>query len=221
MVFVVLMYKGQNHMEETSQKYEKARYHSAKDGIIGQGGSKMERPKKPTFLLSVAIPFLFAPSFIGAAINYVGSFVTPNSYAEEAEEEAINGLGNFEEKLKKEIVKYEPTIVMSEPKILKGRVVTAYNAIEGQTDGTPCSGAYSPHSGIDFCGTVLPIVATNELPLGTIVRIDGRIFLVADRTKSDYKYRYDILTPTYNEAIQWGNQIHIVEIIGKVVKENT
>jgi len=178
----------------------------------------MNRQKRPTFLVSVAIPLLFTSSFFSSAVDYVGSLVVTNSYAEEQMiEENGDPLGEIGEQLKKEGIEYVP-VEHESPTVLSKRVVTAYNAVPEQTNDRPCEGAFTPHTGINFCKTNLPIVATNELPLGTLVKIDDRIFLVADRTNSRYKYRYDILTPTLSEAREWGKRTHIIEVIGKVVK---
>ncbi|PIR69450.1 MAG: hypothetical protein COU47_02630 [Candidatus Niyogibacteria bacterium CG10_big_fil_rev_8_21_14_0_10_46_36] len=182
------------------------------------GDVSMNRQKRPTFLVSVAIPLLFTSSFFSSAVDYVGSLVVTNSYAEEQMiEENGDPLGEIGEQLKKEGIEYVP-VEHESPTVLSKRVVTAYNAVPEQTNDRPCEGAFTPHTGINFCKTNLPIVATNELPLGTLVKIDDRIFLVADRTNSRYKYRYDILTPTLSEAREWGKRTHIIEVIGKVVK---
>jgi len=203
-------------MEKTSEKTKKARLHQ---DFGGQGGViSMNRPKKPAFLFSVAIPLLFTSSLFSSAVDYVGSFVATNSYADEQiVEESSDPFEEIGEQLRKEGIRYVP-VGHESPKVLSERVVTAYNAVPEQTNDRPCEGAFTPHTGIDFCKTDLPIVATNELPLGTLVKIDDRIFIVADRTNGRYKYRYDILTPTLSEAKEWGKRTHVVEVIGKVVK---
>ncbi|MDP2676420.1 MAG: hypothetical protein Q8O83_01920 [bacterium] len=193
-------------MEKTSQKNKKG------------GNVPVNRRKKPIFLVSIAIPFIFAPSLIGDAFEFVGSFMTQNSYAEEvSQEKESDSLGHLQNLLEKEGVLYE-SVKHESVGILSGRIVTAYNAVPEQTAGDPCEGAFTPHTGINFCDTNIPIVATNELPLGTIIKIDDQIFLVADRTNSRYKYRYDILTPTLAEAKEWGRRTHVVEVVGKIVK---
>lgn len=90
------------------------------------------------------------------------------------------------------------------------RTITAYNAVEEQTDDTPCIGALK---GIDFCNHKIPIVATNEVPLGSLVKINNTIYLVADRTNKRYKYRYDILFRSEKDALEFGKQTLLVSKI--------
>lgn len=61
--------------------------------------------------------------------------------------------------------------------------VTNYQAVIGQTDSSPCSGAMA---GVDFCNPPYPIVANNCLKLGTKVSILGVIYTVADRMNPRY-----------------------------------
>ena len=83
------------------------------------------------------------------------------------------------------------------------RIITAYNPVHWQTDETPCQGALS---GIDFCDTNLKLVATNELPLGSEVIIEGQTYLVADRMNNRYPVTYDILMSSLEEAKNFGRQ---------------
>ena len=95
------------------------------------------------------------------------------------------------------------------------RNVTAYNVgIEAQTDSTPCIGA----TGEDLCEALAngeKVVATNELPLGSKVKIAGVIYTVKDRMNSRFNYRYDIAMSEdeYQRAINFGIQVLEVEII--------
>lgn len=136
-------------------------------------------------------------------------------------EEKITGLQGLldEEAIPFAVRIYEDMIT------LEDRIVTAYNPVPEQTNSTPCQGAFSPHSGIDFCSTKIPIVATNELPLRTLVMIDDSVYIVGDRTNSRYKYRYDILQNKGGEAEQlqearkWGRQEHRIQVIGSIVQK--
>jgi len=75
-------------------------------------------------------------------------------------------------------------------KVLLGhRIITAFNTLTEQTDDTPCEGALP---NINFCTTDIPIIATNELPLGLWIEVCGKKYLVADRTNKRYKRRYDV-----------------------------
>ena len=103
-----------------------------------------------------------------------------------------------------------PSKIVPQPVVLGKRIITAYTASPEETDNTPCEGALA---GINFCETKLAIVATNELPFGTRIEIDGKEYLVADRMNRRYQYRYDILMSSKVEALQFGKQIKEVKII--------
>lgn len=94
------------------------------------------------------------------------------------------------------------------------RTVTAYNTVSGQTDSSPCISA----NGTDICKGMAEgknYVATNELPFGSKVKIDGKIYEVVDRTNSRYAYRYDIAMPSdkIQEAKQWGVRQLSIEVL--------
>lgn len=100
-----------------------------------------------------------------------------------------------------------------QPKVLGNRVVTAYNPVRGQTDGDPCISA----SGVDICvGMAIGkhYIATNELPFGSIVQINGINYEVVDRTSSRYANRYDIAFPAdqIKEAREWGKRVEQIMI---------
>lgn len=99
----------------------------------------------------------------------------------------------------------------NEPVVIQ-RIVTAYTASSDKTDSTPCQGALP---GVNFCDPPVPIIATNELPLRTWVEIDNVEYLVADRTHSRYKERYDILVRSKEEAFNWGRRIKEITILNK------
>jgi len=84
---------------------------------------------------------------------------------------------------------------------------SAYAPSPYQTDDTPC---------VTAAGTrVRPgVVATNWLPLGTILKIDDELFIVEDRMNSRFQGRYlDIWFPSTSAALQHGRQQLEIEIV--------
>lgn len=82
---------------------------------------------------------------------------------------------------------------------------SAYASSPYQTDSTPC---------ITAAGTVVRegVVATNFLPLGTLVEVFGKIHIVEDRMASRYAGQYmDIWFPSTSLALEFGRK-HNVEI---------
>src|SRR5258708_6012855 len=79
-------------------------------------------------------------------------------------------------------------------------VSSAYAPSTYQTDGTPCITAAGT--------TVRPgVVATNFLPLGTIVSIESKKYIVEDRMNSRYKgYYMDIWFPSTSQALDFGRK---------------
>ncbi len=85
---------------------------------------------------------------------------------------------------------------------------SAYASSPLQTDSTPC---------LTAAGTsVRPgVVATNFLPLGTLLSINGDVFIVEDRMNSRYAGKYlDIWYPSTSEALEFGRKNVEVEVIG-------
>jgi 3D (Asp-Asp-Asp) domain-containing protein len=87
-------------------------------------------------------------------------------------------------------------------RVLKsGKVMaTAYNSMASQTDDTPW---------ITASGTRCRegVIASNFLPIGTKVLIDGfgdQIFIVEDRMNKRYQHRIDIWFREYHEAMNFG-----------------
>jgi len=77
---------------------------------------------------------------------------------------------------------------------------SAYASSPYQTDSTPC---------ITAAGTrVRPgVVASNFLPIGTILEIKGQRYIVEDRMNSRYQGRFvDIWFPSTEEALEFGRQ---------------
>ncbi len=100
------------------------------------------------------------------------------------------------------------------PRIIRPAVGTrftvnasAYASSPYQTDATPCTTAAGT--------TVRPgIVATNFLPIGTIVDINGHRFIVEDRMNSRYAgYFMDIWFPSTSQAREFGRRKLVVTIL--------
>lgn len=90
-------------------------------------------------------------------------------------------------------------------------MATAYNSLEGQTDSTPW---------ITASGTRCRegVIASNFLPFGTKVKIEGfgdQVFVVEDRMNKRYTKRIDIWFRDYNAAMKFG----IRKIKFHVIKE--
>jgi 3D (Asp-Asp-Asp) domain-containing protein len=87
-------------------------------------------------------------------------------------------------------------------------VASAYAPSLYQTDSTPC---------VTAAGTkVRPgVIATNFLPMGTLVEIDDKVFIVEDRMNPRYGgYYIDVFLPHTTEALDFGRQKLTVTIIG-------
>lgn len=85
---------------------------------------------------------------------------------------------------------------------------SAYASSPYQTDSTPC---------ITAAGTrVRPgTVATNFLPLGTILDINGKKFIVEDRMNPRFDgYYLDLWFPSTSEALEFGRQKLEITVIG-------
>lgn len=84
---------------------------------------------------------------------------------------------------------------------------SAYASSPYQTDSTPC---------ITAAGTrVRPgVVATNFLPMGTILEINGEKYIVEDRMNSRYKgYYLDVWLPSTSEALVFGRKGQSITIV--------
>lgn len=86
----------------------------------------------------------------------------------------------------------------------------AYTSNVTQTDFTPC---------ITAAGTRVRrgVVATNFLPLGTRLKINGEEYVVEDRMNSRYNGQYiiDIWHPSTAQAREFGKQKLTIEILGQ------
>lgn len=86
-------------------------------------------------------------------------------------------------------------------------ISSAYASSPYQTDATPCTTAAGT--------TVRPgVVATNFLPLGTIISVAGKRYIVEDRMNSRYDgYYMDIWFPSTSEALEFGRKKLPITII--------
>lgn len=84
---------------------------------------------------------------------------------------------------------------------------TAYAPSPYQTDSTPC---------ITAAGTVVRrgTVASNFLPMGTMLLINSELFIVEDRMNSRYGKAIDIFFPSTSEAREFGSEILEITIAG-------
>jgi 3D (Asp-Asp-Asp) domain-containing protein len=85
-------------------------------------------------------------------------------------------------------------------------VVTAYTAAAdecGKSDGITASG-YKATEGV--------MIAADHLPYGTMVEIDGHMYIVTDRFGGGYDNKIDIFMQDKDRAFQFGRQIKKVKI---------
>lgn len=74
--------------------------------------------------------------------------------------------------------------------------VTAFNEHDGHTPGTIMANEKHVHYGA---------VANDSLPLGTVVEINGKQFVVVDKFGGGYgEDKFDMYLPTVAECYQWG-----------------
>jgi hypothetical protein len=66
--------------------------------------------------------------------------------------------------------------------------VTGYNTVRNQTDDTPCIAA----SGANICGRRDTVACPRLLKFGTIVEINGRKYVCADRMAARFRGGFDI-----------------------------
>jgi len=94
--------------------------------------------------------------------------------------------------------------------LLRTFLVTAYNAVEYQTDDTPCISA----SGMNICETDELICACpREFDFGTEFKINKKVYNCQDRLHIQYNDRIDLLMHTMKEAKEFGIQEMEVFII--------
>ncbi len=79
-------------------------------------------------------------------------------------------------------------------------IATAYNSLPNQTDDSPWTTASGTR-----CRT--GVIASNHLPIGTKVMIEGfgdKVFTVEDRMNKRYRQRIDIWFRDYRQARRFG-----------------
>lgn len=96
-------------------------------------------------------------------------------------------------------------------------IATAYSSDPAQTDNTPCIPAlhtYNLCEEYEKTGAY-NTVATNDISLKTVLRLNGKEVVVRDRMNKKYtgKNRIDIWMPTKEEAIKFGVQRVKVEVL--------
>ena len=76
--------------------------------------------------------------------------------------------------------------------------------------------AYCP-TGNPTASGVYPVegrtVACDHLPFGTMVRINGHVYIVEDRFGGGYTNKIDIFMESYEKAIRFGRQVLYVEVL--------
>lgn len=84
--------------------------------------------------------------------------------------------------------------------------ISAYTASDdecGKADGITASGTVA---------TAGRTIAMDGVPFGTLVEIDGHVYVVEDRFGGGYSDRIDIFMDTKEEAFQWGRRYMKVRI---------
>lgn len=85
---------------------------------------------------------------------------------------------------------------------------TGYASSPYQTDASPC---------ITAAGTVVRqgVVASNALPMGTLLDINGQPFIVEDRMNARYGGNYlDIWFPATSQALEFGRRKLEITVVG-------
>ncbi len=102
------------------------------------------------------------------------------------------------------------TTIAQKPRKTIRVLVTAYNSLPEQTDGTPyvtAKGTFTRDG----------VVAANFLPFGTTIRIPdhfgAKAFTVEDRMNTRFSNRIDIWVPTKAQARAWGARMVTVEVL--------
>lgn len=88
--------------------------------------------------------------------------------------------------------------------------VSAYNSFENQTDGSPYSTAIGSL-------TRIGVVASNNLPIGTRIRIPSHFgdqeFRVEDRMNTRYQNNVDVWMEDYKDAMKFGRRYSKIEVV--------
>ena len=156
------------------------------------------------FILSILVAVVFF--IMGVIIG--GSFSKPKKYkSKEATSTPLSVIqGNTILTYSNPSTLYLRILVCKETIVIKV-IVSEYNSVKWQTDGTPLITADGTrvHPGI---------IACNWLPFHTIVKINGNYYEVEDRMNRKYGKPYiDIWSPSLKGAKAFGRKSLEVEII--------
>lgn len=89
------------------------------------------------------------------------------------------------------------------PMVCSGQTIRMNVSAYTWTGNVMANGEY-PHVGA---------VASDDLPIGTKVRIGGKVYVVKDRFGGGYTNRLDIYMDNHDECIQFGRQYIDVEVM--------
>ncbi|MEK7478985.1 MAG: hypothetical protein AAB634_00385 [Patescibacteria group bacterium] len=107
---------------------------------------------------------------------------------------------------------YGAEIVAEEKPTILDMWITAYSSSEDETDNTP-------HTTAIGTPTRDGVVATNMLPIGTLVRIPAyfgnKVFVVEDRMHPRKRWVLDVWMPSKAEAKEFGSYLTKIEVIKK------
>lgn len=90
-------------------------------------------------------------------------------------------------------------------------VFTAFNSVEEQTDGSPCVSA----NGMQICGRKDILACPRKYSFGTLVKIENRIFICADRLRDDNPKRFDWF---YDKDIEGARQFGVRSVPVEIVR---
>lgn len=106
-------------------------------------------------------------------------------------------------------VKVQPSTLSAVKPEIKA-IVSYYTVSANETDDQPCITA----DGTNACNPKENLAASNWLPFGTLIEMDGKIYRVADRMNQRYQKPYiDILVKTKFEARKKGKQNKLIKIL--------
>lgn len=101
-------------------------------------------------------------------------------------------------------------------KIILGLVLTLLGLGNVNADTVVMNVSAYTHTGNVMANGEYPyvgVVASDDLPFGTLVSVNGNTYVVKDRFGGGYTNRLDIFMDTYHDAIQFGRQWLEVEVI--------
>lgn len=178
---------------------------------------------RPAFLV-IVICFLLVSTTMPVHAQVVQQYLQDKSLTASHLTVSIEGQEDAQQSWWKKMWRYLGirSSVYMRPKVGTRIIVnsSAYASSPYQTDSTPCITASGERVGPG-------VVATNFLPLGTIVSINGKKHKVADRMNPRFAgYYMDIWFPSTSEALEFGRkkvEITIVDYAapGKSIEDPT